>query len=118
MEYLKTFEKLYIRQESKELFLEIYKIVNEKTFKDYFYKDQILRATLSISNNIAEGKERGTNKEFIRFLYIARGSCGEVRNMIIIAKELLLIDNKVTELIMDKLIKISSGIKRLIDTRY
>jgi four helix bundle protein len=54
MEYLKTFEKLYIRQESKELFLEIYKIVNEKTFKDYFYKDQILRATLSISNNIAE----------------------------------------------------------------
>jgi four helix bundle protein len=73
---------------------------------------------LSISNNIAEWKERWTNKEFIRFLYIARWSCWEVRNMIIIAKELLLIDNKVTELIMDKLIKISSWIKRLIDTRY
>lgn len=47
-----------------------------------------MRATLSISNNIAEGFERETAKEFTRFLYIARGSAGEVRSMLYIAKDL------------------------------
>jgi four helix bundle protein len=45
-------------------------------------KSQIERATISVSNNIAEGFERGTNNELIRFLYIARGSAGEVRSML------------------------------------
>jgi len=65
---------LYIRKEAKQLFLELYKIFTQQTFKDYFFKDQILKATLSISNNIAEGYERQTKKELIRFLFIAKGS--------------------------------------------
>ena len=53
--------------------------------KDYSFKDQIQRATVSIMNNIAEGYERRTNNEFKHFLYIAKGSCGEVRSMLALA---------------------------------
>lgn len=49
------------------------------------FRDQLERATLSISNNIAEGFERGTTNEFLAFLYIARGSSGEVRSMLLLA---------------------------------
>lgn len=55
--------------------------------RDYSFKDQIQRAGISIMNNIAEGFERRTNKEFINFLYIAKGSCGEVRSMLNLALE-------------------------------
>lgn len=52
--YKNTFEDLFVRQESNDLFLELYIIFSGKQFKDYFFRDQLLRATLSISNNIAE----------------------------------------------------------------
>lgn len=52
-----------------------------KSNKDFRFKEQIQSAAVSIMNNIAEGFERQSNKEFIRFLFIARGSCGEVRSM-------------------------------------
>ena len=55
--------------------------------RDYGFKDQVQRASISIMNNIAEGFERRTNKEFINFLYIAKGSCGEVRSMLNLALE-------------------------------
>jgi four helix bundle protein len=50
--------------------------------KDYGFKDQIQRAAVSVMNNIAEGFERGSNKDFAKFLFIARGSAGEVRSML------------------------------------
>ena len=49
------------------------------------FRDQLERATLSVSNNIAEGFERGTTNELLMFLYIARGSAGEVRSMLIVS---------------------------------
>jgi four helix bundle protein len=52
----------------------IYKLF--KNNKDFSFVSQIKRASISISNNIAEGFERMSNKEFVRFLYIAKGSCG------------------------------------------
>ena len=52
--YKNTFEDLFVWQESNNLFLELYTIFSNKQFKDYFFRDQILRAVLSISNNIAE----------------------------------------------------------------
>lgn len=80
------FEDLICWQKSKNLAVEIYK--NFLTNKDYGFKDQIQRAGISVSNNIAEGFERKSNKEFSQFLYIAKGSCGEVRSMLHVAKEL------------------------------
>lgn len=76
------FEELRVRELSSNLYEKINKIYNKQSCKDYFFRDQILRATLSISNNIAEWFERETNNELRRFLYIAKGSCWEVRSML------------------------------------
>lgn len=114
--YKKTFEKLFIWESSKELFEKLYKIFSGN-FKDYFFRDQILRATLSISNNIAEWYERETNKELIRFLYIAKGSTGEVRNMIIIAHDLQYITNEQFDTYIEVLNKISAWLKSMIESK-
>jgi four helix bundle protein len=61
----------------------MYEITKKKDFsKDYSLVDQIRRASISVLSNIAEGFERGSNKEFIQFLYISKGSCGEVRSQL------------------------------------
>jgi len=86
------FEDIIGWQKSKFLTLEIYKAFQH--VKDYSFRDQIQRATISISNNIAEGYERMGNKEFKKFLYIAKGSCGEVRSMLYTAKEMKYISQK------------------------
>lgn len=82
----KNFEDIISWKKSKDLSVFIYKILRDN--KDYGFKDQIQRAAVSISNNIAEGFDRRGNKEFKQFLYIAKGSCSEVRSMLYIALEL------------------------------
>jgi len=62
--------------------------------KDYGFKDQIQRASVSIMNNIAEGFERKSNNEFKYFLFISKGSCGEVRSMLLLANELKKLESK------------------------
>ena len=81
-----NFEDLDIWKEGMRLSVSIYKLM--KNCKDFGFKDQIQRASVSVPSNIAEGFERQTNKEFIQFLYIAKGSCGELRTQIYLAKEL------------------------------
>ena len=78
------FEDSIAWQKSKVLVFDVYTCF--KNIKDYSFKDQIQRAALSVMNNIAEGFERGTNKELLHFLYIAKGSCGEVRSMLYMAQ--------------------------------
>lgn len=85
------FEDIKAWQKAKDLTLKIYTIFDLS--KDFGFKDQIQRASVSIMNNIAEGFERKSNNEFKYFLYIAKGSCGEVRSMLILAKELNKIPN-------------------------
>ena len=80
------FEDIIAWQKAKELAVNIYSLFNES--KDFSFRDQIQRAAVSIMNNIAEGFERKSNNEFKQFLYIAKGSCGEVRSMLILAIEL------------------------------
>ena len=80
------FEDLEVWKKSFHLSVEIFKAF--KDCKDYGFRDQISRASLSIPSNIAEGYERDSNKEFIRFLYIAKGSCGELRTQIYISIEI------------------------------
>ena len=71
---------------ARELANLIYVLGRESGFsKDYSCRDQIQRAAVSVMNNIAEGFERGSNKDFAKFLFIARGSVGEVRSMLYLA---------------------------------
>ncbi len=83
---IEKFEDIIAWQKSKILSLAIYTILS--SIKDYGFKDQIQRASVSIMNNIAEGFERKGDKEFKHFLSIAKGSCGEVRSMLYLACEL------------------------------
>ena len=80
---VKKFEELVAWQKAGKLTMLVFD--KFKLCKNYSFKDQIFRAVISIMNNIAEGFERKSNKEFVRFLYIAKGSCGEVRSMLYVA---------------------------------
>lgn len=105
---IKNFEDIISWQKAKELTLSIYRL--NKNIKDFTFKDQIQRAVISIMNNVAEGYERSGNKEFKKFLYIAKGSCGEVRSMLYLALELHYINKND----FDKLFCLSIEISRLL----
>ena len=86
----KQFEDLPVWQRAIELAFRVHALGVAGGFRAFGgLRDQIERAALSISNNIAEGFERGTRDELISFLYIARGSAGEVRSMLHVCKRLL-----------------------------
>ena len=79
----KSFEEMEMWTRSRGLVQFIYHITKNTAFcKDYSLIDQIRRAAVSVMSNIAEGFERGSNTEFIQFLYIAKGPCGEVRTQL------------------------------------
>ena len=80
---VEKFEDLICWQKAKDLNLLVYSLF--KSNRDFAFRDQILRAVLSVMNNIAEGFERYSNKDLKNFLYIAKGSCGEVRSMLYLA---------------------------------
>jgi len=85
-----SFEEIISWQKARELNKDIYNITNKNNSfsKDYGLRDQIRRSSISISSNIAEGFERETTKEFIRFLYIAKASSGEFRSQLYLAFDL------------------------------
>jgi four helix bundle protein len=77
------FEDLPVWQKAAELYELTEDLLENHGFKlTSGFRDQLDRAALSVSNNIAEGFERGTTKEVLQFIYIARGSAGEVRSML------------------------------------
>ena len=93
----------------RQLVKNIYALTNNKMFsKDFSFKDQIRRSSISIPSNIAEGYERKSNVEFIRFLFIAKGSAGELRTQLYIANDLGYIDDKT----FNNLIKQSEDISK------
>lgn len=106
------FEDIIAWQKSKELSLTCYR--QFKGLRDFAFKDQILRAAMSIMNNIAEGFERMSNKDFKRFLFIAKGSCGEVRSMLHLALDLGYLDKKVFESLYQESLEISKILSGLI----
>lgn len=96
MAKLNSFEEIIAWQKARELNAEIYRITNNNEIftRDYGLRDQMRRASVSISSNIAEGFERETKKEFIRFLYIAKASAGEFRSQLYLASDLGYISNE------------------------
>jgi four helix bundle protein len=89
MATIENFEDLEVWQISMDLCTEVYRITNSQLFsKDFGLKDQIRRAAVSVPSNISEGYERNGKNQFLYFLSIAKGSCGEVRTQLQIAYEL------------------------------
>jgi four helix bundle protein len=89
MAVYQKFEDLPVWKLAKDLAVKIYQITKDEKFRrDYGLVDQIRRASISVSSNVAEGFERGSKKEFIKFLYIAKGSLGEMRSQLHVSYEL------------------------------
>ncbi len=83
------FEDLPVWRAGMELAVKTYTLTAQPVFAGHFnLRDQIERAAVSVSNNIAEGFERGTTQELLTFLYFARGSAGEVRSMLCLLERL------------------------------
>ena len=90
------FKELKVWQLGKEMAVSIYKITTGGAFKSAFgLRDQIRRSAVSIPSNIAEGDERGSNKDAVRFLYIAKASLAELQTQLIIAHETGYVDLEV-----------------------
>jgi len=109
------FEDLKVWKDSMRLTSDIYKQFIHS--HDYGFRDQVQRAGVSIPSNIAEGYERQSNKEFIRFLFIAKGSCGELRTQIYLAVELKLIGKDKGMELLQQTREISAMLYGLIKTR-
>ena len=110
-----TFENLEIWNEAVDLAAMVY--VSFQSCRDFGFRDQIQRAAVSISSNIAEGYERSSNPEFIRFLDIARGSCGEVRSLSHVALRVSLLPSATSEKLAVAGKRLSKRIARLMEVR-
>lgn len=109
---IQKFEDIIAWQKAQEFAVDIYSVFG--SLKDFSYRDQICKAVVSISNNIAEGFDRSSNADFSRFLYIAIGSCSEVKSMLYLAEKLKFINEKQQELLLKKGNDISKIIRGLI----
>ncbi len=105
---IEKFEDIIAWQKTQDFAVRIYAAFDK--IKDFGFKNQICRAVVSISNNIAEGFDRSSDAEFAKFLYIALASCSEVRSMLYLAARLNYItpDNK------NKMLKQSNEISKII----
>ena len=115
---IQNFEELLIWQEARTICKRIY--ADFRRINDYGFKDQIQRAVVSIMNNIAEGFDRSKitrdNKQFISFLNIASGSCGEVKSMLYLAQDLNYLSLEEAEQLRKDCISISAKITGLVMT--
>jgi four helix bundle protein len=107
-----SFEELEVWKRSSNLMAEIYQIF--KNSREYAFRDQVIRSSLSISSNIAEGCERNSNPDFIRFLHIAKGSTAELKSQILIAERIGIVSKVESVRITQELSEISSMIHGLI----
>ena len=115
MTKIERFEDIEAWKLARELTRLIYRATSVGDFAhDFSLKDQIRRATVSIVSNIAEGYERGGDKEFLQFLAVAKGSCGEVRAQLYIALDQSYIKDEQFGIISNKALEISRLLSGLI----
>jgi four helix bundle protein len=107
----KGFEELLVWRKSMDLVKEVIAIVQKEFSRFHPLADQITLSAISIPSNISEGCERGSNPDFIRFLYISRGSCAELRTQLELLKSYTV---KETILQIDKLIAESQEVSKMI----
>jgi four helix bundle protein len=114
MAEIKRFEDLEAWKIARELTRTIYRLSSAGEFaRDFGLRDQIRRASVSVISNIAEGFEREGDKEFLQFLAMAKGSCGEVRAQLYVAFDQLYIDEEQFNAISTKAIEVSQMISGL-----
>ena len=117
MSVFKTFEEINAWQNARVLVKDVYALTRCGDFcKDYGLKDQIQRAAVSICSNIAEGCERRGNKEFINFLWIAKGSAAEVCSQLHSARDIGYITDEQFNSIYDSSIQIGGMLFNLISS--
>ena len=109
------FEDLEVWKEAMRLAERIY--IELRHSRDFGLRDQMQRAAVSIPSNIAEGYERQSNKEFIQFLHVAKGSCGELRTQLILARNLQAVSESAAIEHIETTRKISAMLTRLADSR-
>lgn len=109
---IQRFEDIIAWQKVQDLAVDIY--TEFSLSKDYGFKEQITRAVVSVSNNIAEGFDRCSDADFKRFLYFSLGSCSEVRSMLYLAVRLNYSTKEVQDKLSDQTFEISRMIRGLI----
>jgi four helix bundle protein len=116
---IRGFKDLIVWQKAKDLAITIYKITSEnKAFeKDFGLRDQMRRGSVSVASNIAEGDERDTDKESVRFFHIAKGSLAELRTQIEIARSIEYFTADVFEALDSDCKQLGKMIGRLIQVR-
>ena len=112
----KSFEDLPVWQNARELAVQVYRTTSKGKLKDdYGLRNQIQRSTVSISSNIAEGFERGSKRESIQFLYVAKGSAGELRSQLFIAKDIGYMDKSDFKVLLNSATTVSKQISGFIE---
>jgi four helix bundle protein len=109
---ISRFEDIVAWQKSQVFAVSIYSVF--MGIKDYSFRNQISRAVISISNNIAEGYERSSKADFARFLYISKGSCSEVKSMLYLAEKLNYINKESADDLVVQATEISKILSGLI----
>ena len=109
------FEELDVWKRSARLSADLFKVL--RNIKDYNFRDQITRSGLSVPSNIAEGHDRGSVKDTIRFLNIAKGSCSELRTQVYIGVDIGYIEQSLGKNWIDETQLISNQLGSLIRTK-
>ena len=110
---IRNLENLRVWQETRMFVNAIYEMM--QNCKDYSFKDQLQRASLSIMNNIAEGSESGSDRTYIRYLNISKGSCSEVKSMLYLCEDMKYCTPEKRLELQSKLLTISGQIYKLIE---
>jgi four helix bundle protein len=112
------FKDLLIWQKAKDLALSVYLLTGQGDLsRDFGLRDQLRRAAVSIASNIAEGDERGTDKESVRFFFIAKGSLAEMRTQIQIAREIGYLEEGIYNSLETESVELGRMIGKLIKVR-
>jgi len=112
----KSFEDLPVWQNARELAVQVYRTTSKGKLKDdYGLRNQIQRSTVSVSSNIAEGFERGSKRESIQLLYVAKGSAGELRSQLFIAKDIGYMDKSDFKVLLNSATTVSKQISGFIE---
>ena len=112
---MNLFKELRVWQKGIDLAVNIYQItVNFPTFEKFALVSQMQCSVVSISSNIAEGRERGTTSDFIRFLHISKRSIFELETQLIISEKLKYINNEISIKLLNKITSIAMMLNKLI----